>query len=73
MIHHTARNGQAADTINALVAQSGEGEVGIGRLRISRVGNVLYTSNAEVVSEDEHWNHPNIRCPDLEVPSSGLR
>ena len=58
MIRHTARNGQPAYTINALVAQSGEGDVGIGRLRISRVGDMLYTSNAEVVGETSIRNYP---------------
>jgi hypothetical protein len=62
MIHRTGPNGQSAYTINALVAQSAEGDVAIGRLRISRVGNTLYTSNAEAVTEAEEWSYPNVRC-----------
>lgn len=64
MILHSTPDGREAYTMNALVAQSGEGEVGIGRLRVSRVGDRLYTSNAEVVSEEEHWSYPRVRCPD---------
>lgn len=63
MIHHDAPDGKEAYTVVALMAESGEGQVGIGQLRISRVGDRLFTSRADVVSEDDHWKYPNIRCP----------
>lgn len=62
IIHHSAPDGRPAYTMNALVASSGEGQVSIGQLRLIRVGDTLYTSNPEVVSEAEQYSYPNIRC-----------
>jgi hypothetical protein len=62
ILHSDSKNEPAYTTVS-LVGQSGEGEVGISKLRVSRVGEKLYSSDADVVSEDEHWKHANVRCP----------
>ena len=62
LIHQIAPDGRPAYTTLNLVAQSGEGEVGIARLRITRAGESLYVSNPEAVSEEAHWTHPNLPC-----------
>ena len=65
MIHETAPNGQPAYTIVGLVASRGETEVGLGKVRMSRVGAALYMSNAEAVQEEDHFksDYANVRCP----------
>jgi hypothetical protein len=59
----TAPDGRPAFAMNALVRSSSEGEVGNGRLRLIRVGDILYTSNPEVVSEADQYLYPHISCP----------
>jgi hypothetical protein len=53
-----------AYTVVALTAERGESEVGIGKVRLSLVGNELYMSNAEAVPEDKHLTaeFANVRC-----------
>lgn len=63
IIHQTTPQGVAAYSTTNLVGQRAETEVGIGKLRISRAGEKLYTSNAEIIGEDEHWTNSNVRCP----------
>lgn len=62
-IHESAPNGQEALTVKILTAATAEGEVYFGKLRISKAGDLLFMSNAELVSEADHWKYPNIRCP----------
>ena len=55
-------DGKEADTVLALVAQSGEGELGFEKLRISKTADNLYLTR-EPVEPAQHWAHPLIRCP----------
>ena len=55
--------GEAASTISPRVEQMSEGEVSVGRVRMSRAGEYLYMSNADIVGEAEHWRMRNVRCP----------
>ena len=56
--------GETAATITPRVERMSEGELGVGRVRMSRAGEHLYMSNADVVGEAEHWRMRNVRCPD---------
>ena len=56
-------NGADAKSINALTAERGESEIGIGKLRLSLSAGKLYTSRIDVVSEEDQWKHGNVRCP----------
>lgn len=64
--HHDTPSREDALTVTALVAERGESEVGIGKVRISRVGSKLYMSRADTVSEAEHFTNDfaNVRCPE---------
>jgi len=53
--------GESADTVGALVALSGEGELGFTKFKISLAGDHLYLSREEA-SAAQHWSHPLIRC-----------
>jgi hypothetical protein len=64
IVRETTPGGEAAATIVARVERMDEGEMGTGRIRMSRVGEHLYMSNADAVGEAEHWQHRNVRCPD---------
>ena len=55
--------GEAASTITLRVEQMSEGDVGVGRVRMSRAGDHLYMSNADIVGEAEHWRMRNVSCP----------
>lgn len=65
LILESGPGGSDAYSTMALLAYSGEGEVGIGKFRVSRVGDALYTSNADVVPEDKHFARDRrmVRCP----------
>lgn len=68
VIHESTPSREPAHTIVALAAWSGESdELGIGRIRLSRVGDRLYKSNAETVGGQQHWQREfaNVRCPDV--------
>ena len=62
VVRQTAPNGDVASTIIARIEWVSDGGEGIGRVRMSRAGEHLYMSSAEVVGEDEHWQHRNVRC-----------
>ena len=63
IVQQTAPDGRPAFAMNATVASSSEGEDSVGPLRLIRVGDILYTSNPEVVSEADQYSYPHIRCP----------
>jgi hypothetical protein len=66
LVMHTAPNGSEAYTILGLMASSDEsGDVGIGKFRVSRVGEHLYTTNADAVPEKDHLTkqYRMVRCP----------
>ena len=63
ILRQSAPDGRPAFAMNALVRSSSEGEISTGRLRLIRVGDILYTSNPEVVSEADQYSYPHIRCP----------
>jgi hypothetical protein len=56
-------NGREAYTILALLAVSGEGELGIEKVRVSLSGRRLYFSR-EPAAPSQHWTRPLIRCSD---------
>jgi hypothetical protein len=55
-------DGKEATTLLALVAHSGEGELGIEKMRLSRAGDHLFLS-PEPAEPAQHWAHPLMRCP----------
>jgi hypothetical protein len=61
-ISFTAPNGSDAETIIALVAERGETEVSIGKIRLTLSGNKLYTSRVDAVTEDQQWKYGNVKC-----------
>lgn len=63
IVRQVTPDGEAAATITPRVEQMSEGEPGVGRVRISRAGEHLYMSNADIVGEAEHWRMRNVRCP----------
>ena len=62
MSYEAAADGKQASTLLALVAESGEGELGIQNLQISLSGGQLFVSR-EPIQPDEKWALPLIRCP----------
>lgn len=61
----TGPAGQEAREVQVLLAWRSEGEVsGIGKLRLIRAGEKLYSSNPEEVPESKKWSYPNVRCPE---------
>lgn len=68
-IYSSAPSGAEAITVNALVAERGESEVAIGKLRLTLSAGKLYTSRLDAVSEDTQWKYPNVRCPKLSPKS----
>jgi hypothetical protein len=55
--------GVSATSITAMVAERGESELDIGKIRLTRAGDKLFTSRANAVSEDHQWRNANVRCP----------
>lgn len=64
----TGPNGVDAASVHAIVAERGETEVGIAKLRLTLAGGKLYTSRLDEVSDDEQWNFGNVKCPDRSRP-----
>jgi hypothetical protein len=65
MIGQSGRKpGEWAHTVVVLTADRGETDVGIGKRRISLLDGELYMSNADAVSEDQHFTaeYANVRC-----------
>ena len=53
--------GQAADTIDGLVAESGEGELRIAKRRLSLSAGRLYLGHEDTPAA-QRWSYPLIRC-----------
>jgi hypothetical protein len=54
--------GQPANTLLALVAESGEGELGLQTFRLSHSTDRHYFTR-DGTSPDQMWSYPLIRCP----------
>lgn len=63
VIYFTGPKGVDAKSVHAVVAERGEDEVGVGKLRLTLSGGKLYTSRIDEVSEDQQWKYGNIKCP----------
>lgn len=58
-------DGLEAPTVTSLVAYSdGEGDVGTGKIRLSRIGEFLHMSSPDEVSSRDHLTaqYRNVRC-----------
>lgn len=58
----TAPNGDDAKSVIALIAERGETEVGIGKIRLTLSRGKLFTSRVDLVTDDEQWKYGNIKC-----------
>lgn len=63
VIGFTAPDGEDAKTINVIVAERSETEVGIGKLRLTLSAGKLYPSRIDDVPEEGQWKNPYVRCP----------
>lgn len=59
----TGPKGVDAKSVHAMVAERGETEVGIGKLRLTLAEGKLYTSRIDAVTEDQQWKYGNVKCP----------
>lgn len=64
--YHSTPARREALTVTAFTAERGEDELGTGKIRLSRVGDKLHMSRADVVPEGEHFQQSfaNVRCPE---------
>ena len=67
--HRFPSNGVYPHSMQALVAGSFETNVAMRKLRISRLEEHLYLSDAEEVSAEDHFksDYRNVRCPEKAV------
>jgi hypothetical protein len=63
VVSFTAPSGLDAKSVNAIVAERSELEVGIGKLRLTLSGGKLYPSRIDEVPEDDQWKSPHVKCP----------